>query len=281
VFSWRRSRVIFHVLSYSSWPAIEFRLRIHWAESRKRLKLSVPTVFRRGTLICEIPGGAIERPADGNEHVFGRWALVEGEIGGRRRALAVVTAGPHGLDYSAGALRLSVLRSAAYCHERGFHLQAFPWRKFMDQGEHEVRFLLLAGEPRSVRRPLAALADWLAAPPFALAHLPFGGIEERNGRKGLTPGLKDQACAEKTEGALFSCRPPNIRVTACKRSRDRRSLIIRLHETAGEKTNAVLRFDFHRVQIRLDFRPFEIKTLRLERSGDWREVGMISETVRP
>jgi hypothetical protein len=29
--------------------------------------------------------------------------------------------------------------------------------------------------------------------------------------------------------------------------------------------------------IRLDFRPFEIKTLRVERDGTWREVRLVEE----
>ena len=278
VFSHKSSRIVFHTVSYPSWPVIEFRLRIHWNEERKRLKLAVPTVFRRGSLVCEIPGGAVERPADGGEHVFGRWALLEREVKGRRTALAVIGSGQHGLDFSAGEVRLSVLRSAAYCHERGFPVAKFPARKFMDQGLHEVRLLVTAGEADRVRRTVAGLADWLNSPPFALAHLPFGAVEEGKRRDKRAGGQKIRAIDPGAAGALFSCEPGNIRLTALKRSRDRRALVIRVHETSGAATTAVLQFRYPRIRLQLTFRPFEIKSVRLEKSGRWREVGLISES---
>jgi alpha-mannosidase len=278
VFSYGRSRIVFHTVSYPCWPVVEFRLRIFWNEERKRLKLAVPATFRRSSLFCEIPGGAVERPADGGEHVFGRWALLEGEVDGRRTALAVIASGQHGLDFSGGELRLSILRSAAYCHERGFAIAEFPARKFMDQGVHEVRLLVTGGESARVRRTVAGLADWLNAPPFALAHLPFGGIDEPEGRGQRARSPTTRAGGRNTAGTLFSCEAANIRMTACKRSWDKRALVIRLHETSGAGTTASLQCHVPRVSIRLVFRPFEIKTVRLEKSGRWREVGLISES---
>ena len=278
VLAYKRSRIVLHTIGYRSWQAIEFRLRIHWQEERKMLKLAVPAVFRRGELLCEIPGGAIRRPGDGEEHVFGRWALVEGETGGRRVSLAVIGCGPHGLDFKNGELRVSVLRSAAYCHERGFKLAEFPARKLMDQGIHEIRFLVTAGDPGRVRRSVSALADWLASPPFALAHLPFGGsgggAAEKHGDRQTDPAYDGDADGL---GLLF-LDPASIRLTACKRSWDGKALVLRLHETAGLPTDARLILRQPLRVINLEFKPFEIKTLRIERTGAWREAGLISET---
>jgi len=277
VFSHQNSRIVFHTVGYPFWPVVEFRLRIHWNEELKRLKLAVPTAFRTGALVCDIPGGAIERPADGGEHVFGRWALVEGDLKRQKMALAVIGSGQHGVDFSSGELRISILRSAAYCHERGLALAKFPARKFMDQGVHQVRLLVTAGEARRVRRAVAGLADWLNAPPFALAHLPFGMTEEQKGRDKRSAGRKYGGTDSGDGESLLSCEPGNIRLIALKRSRNRRALIMRLHETSGANTTAILEFYFPRVRFRLDFRPFEIKTVRLERSGRWREVNLITE----
>ncbi|MFZ2052591.1 MAG: glycoside hydrolase family 38 C-terminal domain-containing protein [Candidatus Aminicenantales bacterium] len=284
VLAYKRSRIVLHTIGYRSWPVIEFRLRIHWQEERKMLKLAVPTVFRRGVLLCEIPGGAIRRPADGQEHVFGRWALVEGADKVSRTALAVIGCGPHGLDFKNGELRLSVLRSAAYCHERGFKLAESPARKFMDQGLHQVRFLVTAGDAKKVRRSASTLADWLASPPFALAHLPFGmigggagsEIEMEQRSRANQGGL--EKLSDERETSLLTLSPQNIRLTACKRSWDAKALVLRLHETAGLPTDARLTLRHPLRLISLEFRPFEIKTLRIERTGVWREAGLISET---
>ena len=277
------SRIIFQTIGYRHWPAVEFRLRLDWREERKMLKLAIPTVFDRGELLCEVPGGAIHRPADGHEHVFGRWALVEGKMGRRRMSLAVIGSGPHGLDFKDGEIRISVLRSAAYCHERGFKLADSPVRKFMDLGIHELRLLVVAGDSGNIRRSVCALADWLAAPPFAIAHLPFGGSsgktnEERNGER---PAAGQTEIALETDASglgLFSLEPLNIRLSACKQAWDGKALIVRLHETAGCSTEARLTLRHPLRVISLEFKPFQIKTLRIEHRGAWREAGLVSET---
>lgn len=283
VFGYGKSKIVFQTISYPGWPVLEFRLRIHWNEERKMLKLAVPTVFRQSTLLCEIPGGAIVRPSDDEEHVFSRWALIEGEIKGKKTALAVIGGGQHGLDFADGEFRISILRSAAYCHERGFHLAKSPARKYMDQGVHEVKLLVTAGDAEDVRQSLSALADWLSGPPFALAHLPLGldvasalQPEESRGRadfKIRTENRRDR----KLGVELLSLKPANIRMAACKPSWDGEALVLRLHETSGEKTTAILKFNHPVVSIKLAFRPFEIKTIRLEKSGRFGEVNLISE----
>jgi alpha-mannosidase len=284
VLAYKKSRIVFNTIGYPAWPVLEFRLRVHWNEERAMLKLAVPTAFRTGRLLCEVPGGAIYRPADGQEHVFGRWAIVEGKAGKRHPALAVIGSGQHGLDFKDGELRISALRSAAYCHERGFKLTKSPARKYMDQGVHEMRFLVTAGETENVRRSVAMLADWLSAPPYALAHLPFGEMSAGAGGAGETEARSremlagNQGLSEEREASLLTLSPQNIRLSACKPSRDGKALVLRLHETAGRQTSAELKFFQPLRIINLGFQPFEIKTLRLERSGAWREADLISET---
>ena len=277
------SRIIIQTIGHRSWPVIEYRLRVDWREERRMLKLAVPTVFDRGKLLCEVPGGAIRRPGDGEEHVFGRWAIVGEGINGRQYSLAAICTGPHGLDFKDGELRISALRSAAYCHERGFRLAESPARKFMDQGIHELRFLITAGEAGLVRRSVSALADWLATPPFAIAHLPFGRLsgEEDERGQGDKPAAaqKEHIYEQDALGLSFlSLDPISIRLTACKRSDDGKALVVRLHEAAGFPTEARLTLPQPPRVIQLSFRPFEIKTLRIERTGAWREAGLISET---
>jgi len=284
VLTYKKSRIIFHVLGYSGWPVLEFHLRVHWNEERTMLKLAVPTAFRSGRLLCEVPGGAIERAADGQEHVFSRWALIEEEREESGIALAVIGNGQHGLDFKDGELRISALRSAAYCHERGFKLAESPARKFMDQGVHEMRFLVTAGDAEKVRRSVASLADWLNGPPHALAHLPLGEITVRGEQSQAESGGRIEKSLAKDDPedalitSLLSLEPANIRLTACKRSWDGKALILRLHETSGHETPARLVLQQPLRVIIFGFKPFEIKTLRVERSGSWREADLISES---
>jgi len=256
------SRIVLHTVAYADWPVLEFRFRIHWQEERKRLKLAFPTVFRTPTVLCEVPGGALCRPADGQEHVHRRWLLLEGPVNGRPTALALIHDGFHGFDFQDGEIRLSVLRGAAYCHEQGFKIADRPARKFMDQGVHEVRLLVTAGDAETVRNSVAGLADWLNAPPAVYSHLPIGGAD--GARLGSTPSFLELS-------------PASIRLLACKQSSDGQAMIVRLQEMAGQAVAANLKFAGMATSATLPFKPFELKTLRLERNGTCGEADLVAE----
>jgi alpha-mannosidase len=265
VFAYNHSRIVLDVYGYPEWPVIELRLRITWNEIRKRLKFSIPTVFKNDGVLCDVPGGAIMRPADGEEHVHGRWLLLGDKINGKETAFGVANNGQHGLDFMNGEVRLSVLRSAAYCHEQGLSLGEWPERKYMDIGVHDVRFAVTAGDPDLVRPLLAGLPDWLVAPPIVYAHLPIG----------IAPA-NDLKQGGKVSKQLLSLAPATVRLLACKRSWDGKSLVVRLQETMGMQATTTVRVE-KAPAFNLSFRPFEIKTIRVERSGKRREVRLIEE----
>jgi alpha-mannosidase len=154
----------------------------------------------------------------------------------------------------------------------------------MDQGVHEIRFLVTAGEAEKVRRSVASFADWLSGPPFALAHLPFGDMtfhgDTRQAESGGSSGndLATDAPEDVLGQPLLFLEPAHIRLTACKPSWDGKALVLRLHETSGRVTSARLTIHLPLRVIDLSFKPFEVKTLRIERSGAWREADLISET---
>jgi len=259
VMRYGKSRIVFQTTAYAGVSLIELRLRITWNEIQRRLKLFVPVLPGSTELLCEIPGGAVRRRADSQEHVHGRWFLIRNRIKGRDTALAVINSGQHGLDFSEGLISLSVLRSAAYCHEKGFELGTGRERKYMDIGVHEIRLIVTAGDFDEIVRRTAPLADWLSAPPAVYPHLPYG---------------------LRRENSLFTFLPThsgNIRLTACKRSLDSLSLVIRLQETAGIPSKAEFKLMKPEIHISSDFKPFEIKTIRIEKNGKWRQVNMITE----
>ncbi|MCX6150938.1 MAG: hypothetical protein NTX22_10465 [Ignavibacteriales bacterium] len=268
ILEYNHSKIVFHTIAYSDWNVLEFRLRIYWNEERKRLKLSIPTIFKNEKLLCEVPGGAIERPADGEEHVNGRWIMVnppDGKTGGNRETendiedfgFAIVHNGQHGFDNKDGEIRLSVLRSSAYCHEQGFKIEQFPSRKFSDIGVHEVRLLLTVGEKNKVLKSLSSLVDWLNAPPIAYAHLPIGKSLSNN--------------------KLLSISQSHIQLHAIKKSFEGEALILRLQNSVGNQSDADIEFFKPKLKFHLNFEPFEIKTIRLEKDGRWKEVNLITE----
>jgi len=266
---YRGSRVVMDVVAYPSWPVLEFRFRVTWNEERRRLKLRLPAALSDPRLLAEVPGGAILRPADGEEHVHGRWLVVEGRSAARAAAIGVASSGQHGLDFEDGELGLSVLRASAYCHERGFDLGTRPagW-KFADIGVHEFKLLVTAGAPAPVLAMMPGLADHLAAPPAAYPHLPY-----------------DTTQVQAVE-SLLTLSPSHVRLLACKRSNDGQALIVRLQEAVGKRTKGKLeiampagkeRGHVQRAHVPLSFAPFEIQTLRVEADGRSRPVRLIEE----
>jgi alpha-mannosidase len=257
------SRIVLHTIAYARWRVLEFRLRVHWNEERKRLKLSVPTSLPDAALQAEVAGGAIWRQADAQEHLHRRWLILTGVLDGQETSFAVINNGQNGYDFAEGEVRLSALRSAAYCHEQGFALgvDAGPARKFMDQGVHELHLLVTVGAPDDVRRRIPGLADWLSAAPVAYTHLPIG------------------SCAQPLSGhdTLVRLTPTHLRMLACKQSWDGEALVVRVQETMGEPTQGELAIE-EGIVLPFALGPWEIKTLRIDRTGARREVHMIRET---
>jgi alpha-mannosidase len=257
-YTYGKSSIVIRTLSYAAHPFLEFHLRILWNEKRKRLKLSIPTRITSTSLLCEVPGGAMQRPADGEEHTHGRWMLLSGLVDGKNASMAVVNNGQHGFDCKDGEVRLSVVRSAPYCYEHTFDLGGHRQQKLMDLGVHDMRLLIAVEHDQPLPPHLSAFADWLNAPPFALAHYPIG--------KG-TPARQELMTLEGT----------SLRLLACKQSWDGTALIIRVQETIGVATRGILHIQQPKRDIGMEFRPFEIKTIRIEPDGSWREVRIIEE----
>ncbi len=253
-----RSLLTVQTIAHARFPMIEFRIRVVWNEERQRLKLAFPTRLQVPRVYCEVPAGAIHRTADGEEYTHGRWMLLEGEVDGSQVAFAVVNNGQHGFDCLDGEVRLSLLRSVPYCFERTFDLTSRASHKVMDLGVHEARIVIMAGAPDDVRRRLPGLADWLAAPPYVLPHYPIG----------------EQVPASRE---LLTLSPGSVRLVACKPSSDGKALIVRVQETMGLRTEALLTVLSPRVAIRWTNGPFEITTWRIERDGQYRQVDLINE----
>jgi len=173
VFTYRHSKIVVHRISYPGWPVAEYKIRVQWNEEQKRLKLAIPVNSENSKLIARIPGGAEHFPADSQEHVHGTWLTLEPtqhlQPTTYNKILNIAHNGLHGFDFDGKEIRLSVLRSAAYCHEQGYDLNNSRSHKFMDLGIHDIRLALWENGPHA-----GSIAEWLNAPPLVWPHLPIG-----------------------------------------------------------------------------------------------------------
>lgn len=263
IYTYSHSKIVFRTISYPDFPAIEYKLRIHWNEEQQRLKLSIPTILNSDNVLCEVPGGVINRPADGEEHVHGRWIMLSDNSDDNDNAIGICNDGQHGFDFKDGELRLSVLRSAAYCHEQGFKIDELPYRKFADLGVHDVRLVITVGTVAEVRNRMEGLSQWLLMPPKVYSHLPYGTYGDMQPRDNLK---SDKAIVK----SLLSLKPESMKMLSLQKCENEDALELRLQETLGKQTQTICKFDD--ITIESDFKPYQIKTFKLHRNGTYREM---------
>jgi len=266
-YKWRSSRMRqeFTLFEDSDW--VEVRVLIDWREKRQAVKLAFPVNVEAESATFEIPYGAIERPATGEEEPGLAWVDVSGRHV-RTRAklgLAVVNDAKYGYDVYGGEIRVTVLRSVPFSiHSPPASFR--PSRKYLwtDQGEQEFTYWLLphAGDWR--RGKLPRRAAQLLNPPRPFFVTEHGG-----------------ALPNRLE--FLSAEPANVDVEAVKIAEDGGGMVLRLRETVGRATEAAVKLGGSRGRWKGRLGPWEIKTLKVERKRNrarFVETDMIERPVQ-
>ena len=231
---------------------LEFNTRIDWHESHKVLKVNFPVDIHTDEAVHEIQFGHLRRPnhksrrfdADRFEVSAHKWsALVE-----ENRGVALLNDCKYGLSVNGNSLNLTLLKAGMAPDPTA------------DQGWHEFTYALYAWNGSFFNSGVVREAYDLNVPPLVL------------------PG-------EAGEGSLFSLDAANIVLEAVKPAEDGSSdVILRLYEAARSATACTLStlLPVHAAwecdmletpgrvipcadaRLSLDFRPFEIKTVRLK-----------------
>jgi alpha-mannosidase len=141
---------------YGDEPFVELRLKVHWAERQKLLKLVWPLADAPESRLDGIPGSSLQRGNDGREYPLRDWTLCGGA--------GVVCPDCFALDALPRRLRLTLLRSPYVTHHdpRGVDR---PDAAVTDQGVHSFHFRFYLGEAATAQR-LEAHALALNRPPL-------------------------------------------------------------------------------------------------------------------
>jgi hypothetical protein len=127
---------------YADEPFVELRLRVHWLETRKLLKLTVPLLEGGASRVDGILGGLLERANDGKERPLRDWTCVSL---GRGQRFAILAPDAFALDALPQRVRLTLLRGAPMAHHEP-HLGIAPRMVVGDHGAHEFRFRFFGGK---------------------------------------------------------------------------------------------------------------------------------------
>lgn len=234
---------------------VEFRTRVAWRERHKLLKVNFPVQVRCEEALHEIQFGHVRRPthasrqfdADRFEVAQHKWtALVE-----EGRGVAVLNDCKYGVSVEGNSINLTLLRAPLAPDMRA------------DLGEHEFTYALYAWNGSLMQSRLVREAYELNIP-----------VTTVNGDGGTYSLLRCDAAnvvVETVKPAEDGTGDIVVRLYEAMRTRTRCTLEVSLPLAAVEETD-MLEKKGQRVACRggkmvLEFRPFEIKTLRMRVKG--------------
>lgn len=242
---------------YMELPLIEFRVTVDWQEQRRALKFEFPLNISEPVATYDAAYAVVTQPVDGAENPGQKWIDVSGRCGDFSYGVSLINDGKYGFDVSEGVMRLTALRSPVYAFHDPRQIEDGKRYQYMDQGLSSFSFALLPhpGTWREADTPRQALL--YNSPPVAV---------EAFRHSGEWPGV--QSFGEVSE--------PNIDVCAMKESEDNDALIVRLYESAGKPTEAVLSLFGSAYPVSMG--AFELKTLKVS-DGKAIEVDLVEREV--
>ncbi|MCS7463670.1 alpha-mannosidase [Paenibacillus doosanensis] len=255
VWSYGASTVEQELTVYAHSRRIDFRTVIDWQERRKLLKAAFPVRVRSTEATYDIQFGNVKRPTHWNtswdfarfEVVGHQWA----DLSERGYGVSLLNDCKYGYDIKDNVIRLTLLKSAMVPDPQA------------DQGRHEFTYSLLPHQ-----------GDWLDGETVQEA---WDLNAPLIGRKG----------AVQAPGSLLRIEGGYVHVDAVKKAEDDERVVIRFHEFGGQRGRIALTSDYtirswqecdllerpagdkreaEDGAIRLELKPYEIKTLLLELS---------------
>ncbi len=256
---WQHTRASIKHTLYADLPYLDLDVRLYMQARRKMIKLQVPLALPGVRAINEVPYGVAERIPDSTEWSYTRWLRLES----RALTVGVANSGQNAFDVSAnGLLNLSLTRGSTHCSWSETDVDPALSYTFMDQTQIDTRFRLLAGADR----------DALAAALIPAALELNQPLERFFTYHPPTP----PAGAPAQPTPFLHVSPPTVTLGALKVAEDGTALIIRLHETIGQPTEAVLTLD-GAPALTIHFAPYQLQTLRVTRDGRWTACNLLEE----
>ncbi len=255
------SRASLRFTFYADLPYIDMNTTLYMGERAKMVKLQFPFDAPICRPSAEIPYGVEQYPADGSEYPFNRWVRLDAHP----ITIGVANNGLNGFDVNPdGKLNLSVTRGAI--HSSPMETPADPNKSytFMDQGQINTRFRIVAGlDRKAIAQQLVAATQELNQPleRFFVYYPPTA-----------------QAGAVANPAPLLSVSPSSVVVGALKKAETEDALIVRLQETAGESVLATVELE-NAAPLEVELNPYQIRTFKIAKGGTWSACNLLEENL--
>jgi alpha-mannosidase len=231
--------------------SVEIRVVLDWHEKAQLAKLRFATAIASPTAWFEVPYGAVERPANGEEEPGQRWVDLAGAIDGvdGTIGLTVLNDSKYAFDVYGGEIGVTAVRSPIFAHHEPTSPKPGIRYQFQDQGVHRFALALLPHRGTWAETSPARRAAELNQRPTVLMESAHAGR------------LPDTA-------SYGSVQPENLVLGAVKVSEDGEDLVVRVVETCGRAAHGVLDLPLWQRRVEVDIEPFEIRTFRISRDPD-------------
>ena len=239
------------IFLYKKMRRIDFELDLVWEEKFKMLKIAFPVNVHEYQATFEVPFGAVGRPAFGTEEPLQRWMDVSGYAkndGTYEQAygVALLNDSKYAGSIYLSEMRLTVLRSPIFAkHAHGIP-EDLTGLEFLDQGEQKIRYALFPHAGNWKQANLAREAEAFNQAPKIFWR-----------KKEAEPDLQ----------SFLEITPGNVVLSAFKAWENGEGWVLRLYESTGSPTTALVRLLFWKKQFRLTLRAFEIKTVLLTKKN--------------
>lgn len=230
---------------YAGSRKVEARVSLDWHEHRKMLKYSFPVDVTGPRATYEIAYGAMARENKGEEDPGQRWVDVSGSQGGKPFGFAVVNDAKYGYSVLGGDVRVSIVRSPPYAQHDPYKLEPKRDYQWMDQGMQSFRMVLAPHAGAWQGSGLSRIAEELVSPIPVIY-------------QGIHKGSRAQT------DSFLSVDASDVVISTVKQAEDGNDTIVRAYETEGRAARATIDLRFAKTRWSGEFRPYEIKTLRVK-----------------
>lgn len=201
----RGSKFVQDIQLYAGLPRVDVRLWLNWQERNVMVKAAFPVALNRPVATFEIPFGAINRLATGNEVPALKWIDLSDEAG--QAGLSLLNDSRYGFDVKDNTMRISIVRGATYPDPEA------------DRGSHQLAYALYPHQ-----------GNWKQ------------GLSFRRGLEFNQPLLAGQALIHPgtlpASQSFLEVSPENAVVTTLKKEigYGRTGFVLRLYEIFGQET---------------------------------------------
>lgn len=241
-------------------PEVRLSLHLDWQGEATRMRLTLPTLIDSSTGIYEVPFGVVQRkPYTPRTNAKGEWPAHRFvAVEDSRHGMALINTGVGGVEVNGGTIYTTVLRAP-----RGEYAGMVADATSSQHGSHDYTFVLK---------------------PYAGSLAQSGVVQAtQESNNPLLPDVRLGEVPQQATASFLRVEPGNVVLSGVKAaSDDPGDVIIRVYETAGQETEALLTFPgaarawtcdlrenmigteviLEQGELRFVLKPFEIRTFR-------------------